>query len=271
MTRLRLFDAAYAALMTDNPGDKTRQVSALACDWQAGQIDLAGAAAQVIGAPGRPPAPRLVPPRRLVRRQLGSVAGRAALVHAIVHIEFNAINLALDATYRFRGLPHAYYGDWLGVAADEARHFSLLRRRLNELGYDYGDFPAHNGLWEMAEETAGRFVARMALVPRVLEARGLDVTPAMIERLRRAGDEATCDCLRIILREEEAHVSIGTRWFHHGCRLEGVPPEPTFRALLQRFMTARMRGPFNTAARRRAGFSESELAWLEEQDARASP
>lgn len=257
--------------MSADPAEKALRVFALARDWEAGRIALAGAAPRPIAAPGRPLAPELVAPRQLVSRHLGSLEGRAALVHAIAHIEFNAINLALDAAYRFRDLPHLYYADWLGVAADEARHFSLLRGRLNDLGYDYGDFPAHNGLWEMAEKTAHRFTARMALVPRVLEARGLDVTPGMVERLRAAGDEATCDCLRIILREEEGHVAIGTRWFHHGCRVEGVAAEPTFRALLQRYMAGRVRGPFNMAARRRAGFSESELTWLGEQGAGGSP
>lgn len=214
-------------------------------------------------APGRPPRPELVDPRELPRRRLGSDAGRAALVHAIAHIEFNAINLALDAAWRFRDMPDAYYPDWLSVAADEARHFLMLARRLDELGHAYGDFPAHNGLWEMAEKTAGSCLERMALVPRVLEARGLDVTPGMIERLREAGDEATVSALEVILAEEVRHVEIGSRWFTWCCERAGVEPEATFLELLRTRFAGRVRGPFNVPARLRAGFSERELAALE--------
>ncbi|MEJ2654165.1 MAG: ferritin-like domain-containing protein [Acidihalobacter sp.] len=147
------------------------------------------------------------------RRGLGTREGRAALVHAVAHIEFNAINLALDAVYRFRSLPRAYYDDWLRVADEEARHFMLLADRLTDFGMRYGDLPAHNGLWEMAVKTADDWLLRMALVPRVLEARGLDVTPGMIERLRQAGDMETVAALEVILREEVGHVAIGSRWF----------------------------------------------------------
>jgi uncharacterized ferritin-like protein (DUF455 family) len=217
-----------------------------------------------IGAPGRPPRPRLVAPRQLAQRGLGSAEGRAALVHAVAHIEFNAINLAWDAVYRFRGLPEAYYGDWVQVAADEARHFGLLAARLAELGHAYGDFDAHDGLWDMAVRTAGSCLARMALVPRVLEARGLDVTPGMIERLRGAGDAATAAILETILREEVAHVAAGSRWFAWCCEREGVDARATFRALLEAHLRGSLRGPFNVAARLSAGFTPDELAGLEE-------
>src|SRR5262249_40582494 len=158
---------------------------------------------------------------------------------------FNAINLAWDAVYRFRGMPVQYYADWVGVAADEARHFALLEARLHELGYVYGDFDAHDGLWEMAVKTSAWCLARMALVPRVLEARGLDVTPGMIERLRGAGDDATVAILELILREEVAHVAAGSRWFAWCCAREGRDPDTTFAELIAAHSRGALRGPFN--------------------------
>lgn len=213
--------------------------------------------------PGRPQRPHLVAPRALAQRGLGSAQGRAALVHAVAHIEFNAINLAWDAVYRFRGLPLAYYRDWVGVAVDEARHFGLLSARLAELGHAYGDFDAHDGLWEMAMQTADSCLARMALVPRVLEARGLDVTPGMIERLRSVGDAATVAILETILAEEVGHVAAGSRWFAWCCAREGLDAPATFHGLIETHMRGSLRGPFNVAARLRAGFTPEELARLE--------
>lgn len=220
-----------------------------------------------IVAPGRPPHPRLVSPRQLPRRGLGTGEGRAALVHAVAHIEFNAINLAWDAVYRFRGMPVDYYADWVQVAADEARHFTLLQARLGELGFAYGDFDAHDGLWDMAVRTAHSCLARMALVPRVLEARGLDATPGMIERLRGVGDLATVAILETILREEVAHVAAGSRWFAWCCTQQGLDGDTTFQHLLDTHLRGELRGPFNIEARVRAGFSAAELARL---DARAA-
>ena len=209
----------------------------------------------------------MVSPARLPRRSLGSVDGRQALVHAVAHIEFNAINLGLDAALRFPGMPDDYYRDWLSVAADEARHFNMLNGRLAELGSSYGDLPAHNGLWEMCERTAHDVLIRMALVPRVLEARGLDVTPGMIEKLAAAGDEQTVALLQIILEEEEGHVAIGSRWFRYLCRQRGLEPEATFRRLLEDYFSGKLRGPFNLEARRRAGFSQAEIERLVAMDA----
>lgn len=220
------------------------------------------APAIAIETPGRPDKPKLVPPRDVPQRGLGSVEGRAALVHAVAHIEFNAINLAWDAVLRFAGMPAEYYRDWAGVAADEARHFGMLSQRLEELGYAYGDFDAHNGLWEMAVKTSDSCLARMALVPRVLEARGLDVTPGMIARLRSVGDDTTAGILEIILREEVAHVAAGTRWFRFCCEREGLDPASTFQQLLRERLAGGLRGPFNLDARRAAGFGEDELAGL---------
>jgi len=215
-----------------------------------------------IGAPGRPSRPRLVMPRDVPQRGLGTDEGRAALVHAVAHIEFNAINLAWDAVYRFRGMPADYYRDWVCVARDESRHFTMLTKRLAQLGHAYGDFDAHNGLWEMAMKTADSCLARMALVPRVLEARGLDVTPGMIARLRSVGDNATADILEVILREEVPHVAAGTRWFRFRCEREGRDPDATFAELLREFVPTGLRGPFNLDARRAAGFAEAELVQL---------
>jgi len=267
MTTDSLYQAAHAVLMLDDPATKLTAAAELRARWQAGELARAVAPSpEPIEVPGRPARPLLVHPREVPQRKLSSPEGRAALVHAIAHIEFNAINLALDAVYRFRDMPDAYYGDWLQVAAEEAYHFSLLRDRLAELGHDYGDLPAHNGLWEMAVKTAHDVLVRMALVPRVLEARGLDVTPGMMERLRQVGDERTVGLLEIILRDEIGHVAIGSRWYAWCCERRGLEPQATFLALLDEYMTGRLRGPFHEEARRQAGFSEAELAKLHALD-----
>lgn len=260
-----LFDAARDCLDATTPEAKVAATLAAVECFARGELDMPAAAPSPgpIGMPGRPARPRLVRPRQLSRRGLGSDEGRAAFVHAIAHIEFNAIDLAWDAVYRFRGLPAGFYADWVSVANDEARHFMLLRGRLCQLGYDYGDFDAHNGLWEMAEKTAHSGLARMALVPRVLEARGLDVTPGMIAKLRGLGDEATVEILELILREEVAHVAAGSRWFRWYCRQAGIPPGPKFRELLSEYARPAIKGPFNLPARSAAGFDDEELAMLE--------
>ncbi len=254
---------AREALAETDPASKCERVGQL---WQAvesGRWQPTCPGEPGLLACGRPGKPELVNPGRLPRRGLGKLSGRQALVHAVAHIEFNAINLGLDAALRFAGMPDEFYRDWLSVAADEARHFAMLSGRLQELGMVYGDLPAHNGLWDMAEQTAHDPMIRMALVPRVLEARGLDVTPGMIERLEQAGDTETVALLRVILEEEEAHVAIGTRWFHHLCRERNLDPDSTFEQLLKRYYGGTLRGPFNWPARRRAGFSEPELQRLE--------
>ena len=260
-----LFDIARECLDAATPEAKVEATFAAAAAFVRGELQVPAdaPAPEPIRMPGRPAQPRLVSPRELPKRGLGTDEGRAAFIHAIAHIEFNAIDLAWDAVYRFRGLPEAFYADWVGVAKDEARHFELLRGRLRELGHDYGDFDAHNGLWEMAEKTAHDGLARMALVPRVLEARGLDVTPGMIDKLRSMGDEATVAILEVILREEVAHVAAGSRWFRWYCERAGVEPGPTFRSLLGEYARAVLYGPFNMEARTRAGFDDEELAMLE--------
>ena len=218
---------------------------------------------QPIAAPGRPPRPELVAPRDLPRRRLGSAEGRAALLHALAHIEFNAINLAWDAVYRFRNMPEAFYRDWASVAFEEAYHFRLLCGRLEAAGHAYGDFPAHDGLWEMACKTAHDPLLRMALVPRVLEARGLDVTPDMIRRLEQAGDTAVVEVLKIILRDEIGHVEIGTRWYRYLCAQRNIEPDATFEALVSEYMPGQVKTPFHYEARQQAGFNAAEMASLE--------
>ncbi len=259
-----LHNAAKRCLDATDPADKLRLTHATWQAFLAGELRPEPTSPQPdpIGPPGRPAKPQLVNARKLPQRGLGSAEGRAALVHAVAHIEFNAINLAWDAVYRYRGKPDDYYRDWASCAHDEARHFALLSDRLAELGHAYGDFDAHDGLWQMAEKTANNDTARMALVPRVLEARGLDVTPGMIERLRQLGDDRTVAILEVILREEVAHVAAGTRWYHHCCERDGIEPVDTFFQLIRDYMGVDLRGPFNREARIEAGFSELELDLL---------
>ena len=259
-----LFAAARDCLDAATPDAKLALTFATAEAFAAGELGIPDDAPspEPIRMPGRPGRPVLVHPRELPKRGFGTDEGRAAFVHAIAHIEFNAIDLAWDAVYRFRGLPREYYADWVSVASDEARHFAMLRTRLRQMGFDYGDFDAHNGLWEMAESTAHDGLARMALVPRVLEARGLDVTPGMITRLRALGDEATAAILEVILREEIAHVAAGSRWFRWHCARAGIAPGPRFHELLVEYARAVLHGPFNLQARSEAGFDDEELAML---------
>ncbi|WP_158885207.1 ferritin-like domain-containing protein [Rhodanobacter sp. L36] len=256
-----LHAAAKRCLDATDPAEKLRLSRETWDALQAGELhaDSSSTLPEPITAPGRPLKPQLVNARQVPQRGLGSAEGRAALVHAVAHIEFNAINLAWDAVYRFRGKPDTYYRDWASCANDEARHFAMLSERLAELGHAYGDFDAHDGLWQMAEKTADSDIARMALVPRVLEARGLDVTPGMIDRLRHLGDTRTVEILEIILREEVPHVAAGTRWYRHCCERAGLEPVDTFFTLLRDYMGVNLRGPFNRPARLEAGFVDAEL------------
>ncbi|HHJ17859.1 MAG TPA: ferritin-like domain-containing protein [Gammaproteobacteria bacterium] len=259
-----LFARARQCLDCADPETKCKLTDLAVDDLNAGRLDLRNMdQPQPIAAPGRPPRPELIAPRDLPRRRPGSVAGRAALLHAVVHIEFNAINLAWDAVYRFRDMPEAFYRDWARVAREEAYHFHLLCERLAALGYAYGDFPAHDGLWEMACRTAHDPLVRMALVPRVLEARGLDVTPDMIRRLEQAGDVEVVRVLEIILRDEIGHVEIGTRWYRYLCEQRNIEPDATFEALVVEYMPGQVKTPFHYAARQQAGFNAAEMASLE--------
>jgi len=207
----------------------------------------------------RPSRPPLVPPKDVPTRTPFTPEGRARLLHAIAHIEFNAINLALDAVWRFAGMPAAFYRDWLRVAGEEAHHFTLLREHLQGLGFDYGDFDAHDGLWLMTQRTAHDIVARMALVPRTLEARGLDATPPLQAKFARAGDARAVEILSIILRDEVGHVAIGNHWYRWLCERDGLDPLALYPELAARYDAPRLRPPFNREARRAAGFSDEEI------------
>ncbi len=209
--------------------------------------------------PGRSERPVLVAPAALKPRSPFTPAGRAALLHAVAHIELNAINLALDAVWRFAGMPLDYYRDWLRVASEEALHFTLLSDHLASMGCSYGDHPAHDGLWAMTQRTADDITARMALVPRTLEARGLDATPPMQDKLRKAGDERAVAILDIILRDEVGHVAIGNRWYRWLCRREGLDPVAHYAVLAQRHHAPQLRPPFNRSARLAAGFTAQEI------------
>lgn len=246
-----------------SPEAKCDAVQAIWAARQAWTFETPGPQAPL--PPGRPERPRLIPPGQVPHRTPFTPAGRAALLHAICHIEFNAINLALDAVWRFDGMPEDFYRDWMRVAREEAQHFGMLQRQLQAMGHGYGDFEAHDGLWEMCEKTASDITARMALVPRTLEARGLDATPLIQARLRQVETEDArriCDCLDVILREEIGHVAIGNRWYRWLCERQGLDPVAHYSLLAARYRAPRLRPPFNTAARAAAGFSAEEIACL---------
>ncbi len=254
--------AALQALLLEDPAAKAAAVRALHAAAGTGCETDAVLTAPQDGAaslPGRPPRPLLVPHQQLPRRSPFTTTGRAGLLHAVAHIEFNAINLALDAVWRFAGMPQAYYRDWVRVASEEALHFSLLAEHLATLGHAYGDFDAHDGLWAMVERTQHDIVARMALVPRTLEARGLDATPPMQDKLRQAGDARAVDILGVILRDEIGHVAVGNRWYRWLCERDGLEPVSTYERLVHEHQAPRLRGPFNVEARMAAGFTQAEV------------
>jgi uncharacterized ferritin-like protein (DUF455 family) len=225
-------------------------------------IKPSGNIAETQTIPGRPAKPELVSPLEVGKRSMRTVEGRAALIHAIAHIEFNAINLALDAIWRFSEMPEQYYVDWLKVASEEAYHFSLLNTHLQTMGFRYGDFTGHNSLWEMVDRTKDNILARMALVPRTMEARGLDASPALRNKLAQAGDAHVAGILDIILRDEIGHVAIGNHWFNWLCEQKKLEPMSTFESLCQQYRAPKLKPPFNLEARRKAGFSDAELALL---------
>jgi uncharacterized ferritin-like protein (DUF455 family) len=251
---------ALDCLLETDPPTKMAAIAAMVASHALADPAACLAAAGAI--PGRPARPELVPPRLVGRRSMVTIEGRAMLIHALAHIEFNAVNLALDAVWRFAGLPPAYYADWLGVAFEESTHYTMLAAHLRVLGYGYGDFPAHDSLWEMVAKTTGDVLARMALVPRTLEARGLDAIPPLRAKLAQAGDMDAARILDIILHDEVGHVEIGNRWYNYLCAQRGREPYATYAQLARQYEAPVLRGPFNLAARRRAGFTEAELAAL---------
>ena len=265
---MELREQALRVLCLPDPADKVAAMQSLwsaraDCELQTQQ--LLRAQADDVAVPGRPERPLLVPPHQVPQRSPFTIEGRAALVHAVCHIEFNAINLALDAIWRFADLPTAYYLDWLRVAYEESRHFDMLHRHLQTLGHHYGDFEAHDGLWLMCTRTAQDVVARMALVPRTLEARGLDATPLIQARLRKVGTpdaQEFVNCLDVILRDEIGHVEIGNRWYRWLCERETLDPVMHYRHLVKQYQAPRLKPPYNTQAREAAGFSAEEMAYL---------
>ncbi len=258
-----IFATARQALLCCSFQHKQMLVESLCARLQAEDFDVTGDSPVIpVSNVGRPSIPVLVPPTEVRRRRLGSVEGRVALIHAVAHIEFNAVNFALDAIYRFRGMPRQYYRDWARVAYEESVHFTLLSDRLRQLSSFYGALPAHGGMWAMAVATDYDVMTRMALVPRVLEARGLDVTPGIIDKLEMVGDHETVLILQRILREEVDHVRIGNDWFRWVCEQRGLAPLIVFKELLYKHGRIALRGPFNEPARLQAGFTEEELVEL---------
>ncbi len=253
---------ALQALLEPDPQQKVLLTQALQSQAATFLIATDQAFNTPDGVPGCPLRPELRTHLNMPRRSPFTPDGLAGLLHAVTHIEFNAINLALDAVWRFAGMPRAYYLDWLSVAAEEAEHFSLLRNHLQTLGHDYGDFAAHTGLWDMTQKTEGDVLARMALVPRTLEARGLDATPPMQAKLRKVGTPQALravEILDIILRDEIGHVAIGNHWYRTLCAQRGLEPLATYARLAAQYGAPRLKGPLNLQARRQAGFSEAEL------------
>jgi len=265
---VELRQSALNWLTTDDPQRKVEGVIGLQKAYTEQQISLnpqieMGAEA-IAGRqlPGRPSKPELVSPLAVKKRPMNTVEGRAALIHALAHIEFNAINLALDAVWRFADMPVQYYADWLNVAAEEAYHFTLVNTHLKTFGYEYGSFSGHNSLWEMVERTQDDVLARMALVPRTTEARGLDASPPLQNKLAQAGDIAAAEIIDIILRDEIGHVAVGNTWYNWLCEQRQLQPIATFESLCQQYNAPKLRPPFNMDARRQAGFSEEELNLL---------
>lgn len=258
---IELRAATLALLCESDAAVKVSGTRALFDSWSRGEVRLDADAVLLAegSVPGRPALPQLVSPREVAHRSMGTAEGRAAMVHAMAHIEFNAINLALDALWRFEAMPSDYYADWLQVANEEALHFSLLAAHLQTLGFCYGDFTAHNSLWDMAEKTQHDILARIALVPRTMEARGLDASPAVRAKLAQAGDMGAAGILDIILRDEIGHVLTGNRWYGWLCQQRGLDPLETYALLANQYKAPVLRGPFNLDARRAAGFSEAEL------------
>lgn len=257
-----LYTALAEALACTEIDQKIACTVALEKNWLAGKLcgENQPPVTLICGIPEKPV---LVPPMKVPQRGTQSPEGRARLLHAIVHIEFTAINLALDHAARFPAMPKQYYSDWINVAVEEAYHFNILRQRLQTLGYDYGDFPAHAGLWRMAERTSHDVLARMALVPRLLEARGLDATPPIQKNLRAAGDNESADLLEIILRDEVGHVGLGDKWFRYLCAERNIEPESSYRSLLTELDAPWPQAPMNETARLAAGFSPAELNALQ--------
>ena len=262
---LELRQTALEILAATDPKIKVACVQDLFDQYQQQRIDLNVSDVIYSGdkaLPGRPQKPELIPPLSVPKRSMANPEGRVSLLHSLAHIEFNAINLALDAIWRFPNMPKQYYADWLSVAKEEAYHFSLIEAHLQSLGVAYGDFPAHNSLWEMVERTSDEVIARMALVPRTMEARGLDAVPAIRDRFKQIKDSKVVEILEIILRDEIGHVSIGNKWFNFLCEQDNLSAISTYKELARKYRAPILRGPFNLEGRKQAGFTSEELSLL---------
>jgi uncharacterized ferritin-like protein (DUF455 family) len=251
--------AALEALVLDGVAEKLQATASIPLD---AKVNPAATFVPAQAVPGRGGRPERVAPSKLPKRSMRTLEGRAALIHALAHIELNAVDLGLDIVWRFPGMPESFYRDWVAIAKEEAEHFTLLNRLLTDRGYAYGDFPAHNGLWEMAEKTRDDLLARLALVPRTLEARGLDAVIPIRNKLAQVGDHEAAAILDRILRDEIGHVAVGNRWYKFLCAQRGLDPIVTSAQLADRYQAPKLRGPFNFEARRAAGFDEAELAAL---------
>lgn len=259
-----LFEAAKLILLEPCQSLKLERSYATAREWMSHKLFINPTDQIDAITPTYPKSLKLVMPRELAKRKMNGQQGLLSMVHAIAHIEFNAIHLAWDAVYRFQNMPRSFYCDWVKVALEETQHFEMLQNHLKSMGSEYGAFPAHQGLWEMAEATAGSVIERMALVPRVLEARGLDVTPSIQKKFKKAGDNRMVEILSTIMEEEVGHVAIGNRWYRYVCQQYDCCPAETFIECVNKHLTGQLRGPFLEQARVDAGFSQSELKMLDE-------
>ena len=252
-----LREAARAVVAAPDPVEKVRLAQIAGAAWRDRRLPIGArsTAEPMPDRPGRPAKPELLSPRAMPRRSTQGLRGRIALLHAIAHIELNAVDMTWDLVGRFAhvALPRSFFDDWVEVAAEEAGHFALVSRRLGELGAAYGDLPAHDGLWQAAQATADSLIARIAIVPLVLEARGLDVSPGLIASLEAAGDTASAAVLGVIYRDEKRHVAYGAKWFRWLAEQAGLAPEPLFHDLVRRNFRGGLKPPFNDRARAEAG------------------
>ncbi|OOG67327.1 hypothetical protein BLJAPNOD_02751 [Ensifer sp. M14] len=264
MTRLPTFHslrgAAVEAISAADLDVKTELAQEASRRWQRRALSLRSPLDRPVPLrPGRPEKPLLTPPTQVKKRSLGSLKGRIALLHSIAHIELNAVDLALDIVARFasESVPNSFFDGWMKVAFEEAKHFRMVRQRLNDLGADYGDLPAHDGLWQAAHDTRNDLTARLAVVPLILEARGLDVTPALQARMRETGDFETAAVLDVIYEDEKGHVAVGAKWFRFLCARERKDPAATFQQLVRANFRGPLKAPFNDIARAEAGLTPS--------------
>jgi len=263
-----LFQEAEHCLKISDPQEKIAYGMEVVSDWNATNLEWdCSDSPRIINSPGHLDKPIIVPPNKLKKRGFGSQQQIASLLHALAHIEITAVNLAWDSICRYPGMPQEYYDDWINTAKDEGEHFLALRQQIKLLGYDYGDFPAHAELWNMAIQTADNLMHRMGIVHRVLEARALDVVPFAVQKFQTIKSGDTAKVLIRIANDEVNHVAAGTRWYRYCCEKEKVDPDKTFFKLIKQYLNSYPRGPFNESSRASAGFSKNEITLLKYYDA----